>query len=280
MKKFSGVLTALVTPFKHHQVDFESLDRLISFQLNKGIHGFVINGTTGESPTVSQNESSEVFSFVKKKIGDKVPLIYGAGSNSTENAISQSKHAEKLGADAILSVVPYYNKPTQQGLFEHFKAIASSVSTPVILYNVPSRTITSLELETIRRLSEHPNIIGIKEASGNIEFAKNIRASCGDEFLLLSGDDASYEEFIYAGGDGIISVASHVVPEIFLEKKTSQNKALIDAFYLESNPIPVKMALYCMGIISSPELRLPLTAMSCEKADKLKRILKERDIIK
>jgi 4-hydroxy-tetrahydrodipicolinate synthase len=279
MKKFKGVFTALVTPFKNNEVDFPSLGRLVDQQLKNGINGFVINGTTAESPTLELEEVKLIFNFVKKKLGNDKTLIFGAGSNSTEKAKKLAKEAEKLGADAILSVVPYYNKPTQVGLFEHFKAIANSSELPMILYNVPSRTITALELNTIKKLADHPQIIGIKEASGNISFAEQIRQSCGSEFVLLSGDDGSYDEFMNAGGDGIISVGSHIIPEAFIKQQIKQNKKLIDNLYTESNPIPVKMALYFMGTISSPELRLPLTTMSEDKAQKLKEILKERNLI-
>ena len=188
---FGGVITALITPFKDAKVDYRSLERLVQKQIQDGVSGFVVNGTTAESPTLHKSEVAEIFSQVKKLVPKNFPLIVGSGSNSTEKSIADSKEAEKMGADALLLVVPYYNKPQQRGLFEHFKAVASSVSIPSILYNVPGRTVTSLELETIRKLAEHPQIVGIKEASGKVEFAGQIRRQCGEAFVLLSGDDGS-----------------------------------------------------------------------------------------
>lgn len=280
MKTIKGVITALVTPFRDGKVDEDSLERLIEFQLAEGIEGFVINGTTGESPTVTAGERKKIFQFIQARVPKNFPLIMGTGSNSTEKSVEESKEAERLGADAVLVVVPYYNKPPQRGLLEHFKKIASDIRVPVILYNVPSRTITSLQLDTIKRLSEHPNILGIKEASGNIEFAKQIREACGKQFLLLSGDDGSYDDFMNAGGDGVISVCSHIIPTEMKQKRASKNKALIDALYLESNPIPVKMALHLMGLLKSPECRLPLVTMEQDKAEQLRVLMKEKGLIK
>lgn len=279
MKKFAGVITAIITPFFKGEVDYESLSKLIEVQIKDGIDGFVVHGTTGESPTVKENERKKIFDFVKSKVPVNFPLIVGTGTNSTEDSIELSIEAEKWGADALLVVVPYYNKPPQRGLLEHFKKIASSVQIPVILYNVPSRTITALELETIKKLSEHPNIIGIKEASGNIEFAKQIRQNCGSEFILLSGDDGSYDDFMKAGGDGVISVASHIVPEVMKKKTASQNKELIDYLFSEANPIPLKAALQQMGIIRSAELRLPLVEFSDSGKNKMKDLLKAKGLL-
>ncbi len=175
MKNFKGVFTALITPFKNGKVDFHSLENLINYQIKNQITGFVVNGTTAESPALKESEVVEIFKFIKSKTDKQMPLIMGTGSNDTETTIKKSKEAEALGADAVLVVVPYYNKPPQRGLLEHYIKVADSVNIPVILYNVPSRTITSLELATIKKLSEHPNIIGIKEASGNIQFLKDIK---------------------------------------------------------------------------------------------------------
>ena len=279
MKKFSGVITALVTPFKNQKVDYSSLESLVQQQLASGINGFVINGTTAESPTVTPAERREIFSFVKQRVPSNFPLILGTGSNSTQQTIEDSKEAEKMGADAVLVVVPYYNKPPQRGLLEHFKSVASAINIPVILYNVPSRTITSLEIETIKRLSEHPNILGIKEASGNIEFAKQIRSLCGESFLLLSGDDGTYDEFIAAGGDGVISVASHIIPREMKEARAKTKKELIDALFSEANPIPVKKALQLMNVIASDECRLPLVSFAAEKTEDFKAVLKKEGLI-
>lgn len=279
MKNFKGVITALITPFKKGEVDYASLEKLVQYQLDKKIAGFVINGTTAESPTLKKQEKKEIFSFVKSKVPDNFPLIMGTGSNSTEETKEAAREAEKIGADAQLVVVPYYNKPPQRGLFAHFKSVAESVQIPTILYNVPSRTITALELETIKKLSEHPQIIGIKEASGNIEFAKEIRKSCGESFILLSGDDGTYDEFMEAGGDGVISVASHIIPEVMNNKKARANKELIDLLFVEANPIPVKKALNLMGIIDSAECRLPLVELSDANTQRLLRTMQSKGLL-
>lgn len=279
MKNFKGVITALITPFEKGEVDYPSLEKLIKFQLEKKISGFVINGTTAESPTLKKHEKKEIFSFVKSKVPSNFPLIMGTGSNSTEDTKEAAREAEKMGADAQLVVVPYYNKPPQRGLFEHFKAVAESVQIPTILYNVPSRTITSLELETIKKLSAHPLIIGIKEASGNIEFAREIRKACGESFVLLSGDDGTYDEFMGIGGDGVISVASHIIPEDMILQRAKMNKELIDLLFVEANPIPVKKALYLMGIISSGECRLPLVELSDANTQRLLRSIQSKGLL-
>lgn len=279
MKNFKGVTTALITPFKGGEIDFQSLGSLVDFQLKNGVQGFVINGTTAESPTLTAAEREKIFRFVKDRVPKNFPLIMGTGSNSTAKTIDESKEAEKFGADAILVVVPYYNKPPQRGLLEHFKAVADATNIPNILYNVPSRTITFLELETIKKLSEHPNIYGIKEATGNIELDQQIRKACGESFLLLSGDDGTYDQFMKAGGDGVISVASHVIPKAMLEQRASENLDLIDMLFVEANPIPVKKALHLMGIIQSPECRLPLVTLADVHTEKLKKILKQKGLI-
>lgn len=279
MKKYSGLMTALITPFLDQKIDFDSLLSLIQHQLKNGVEGFIINGTTAESPNLSEEEVVQIFHFVKKHVPENFPLILGTGSNSTAKTIADSKKAEKLGADAVLVVVPYYNKPPQRGLFEHFKSVADQINIPVILYNVPTRTITALEVETIKKLSAHPNIIGIKEASGNIETAKQIRQQCGNEFILLSGDDGTYDEFMKAGGDGVISVASHIIPKAMKEQKIQEHKHLIDLLFCEANPIPVKAALHLIGIIKSSELRLPLVKLTPQLTEKMKAEMKARGLL-
>lgn len=279
MKKFKGIFTALVTPFLKGEIDFFSLERLIEDQIKKAVDGFVVSGTTGESPTLSHEEKKKIFNFIKERIPQNFPLILGAGNNSTAMSIEEACWAQKLGADAILSVVPYYNKPPQRGLIEHFKQIASSIEIPCILYNVPSRTVVSLELETILRLSEQPNIIGIKEASGNIKFAEQIRKNCGENFILLSGDDGSYDDFMAIGGNGVISVASHIIPESFKLRKVSEYKTFVDQLFVEANPIPIKMALFLRGIIKSPECRLPLMTLTEEYTENLKKEMSKRGLI-
>lgn len=278
-KKMSKVITALVTPFKDQVVDYKSFENLLQQQLDSGIKDFVINGTTAESPTLTNQEVENLFDHAKKKVLDSGSIILGTGSNSTLATTKNTQRAAELGADAALVVVPYYNKPTQEGLYLHFKTIADSCDIPIILYNVPGRTITSLGLETIKKLSEHPRIIGIKEASGDIAFAKQIRETCGDQFLLLSGDDATYEQFLFSGGDGIISVASHIVPKAFLEKNIQDYQRLITILFQEPNPTPVKMALYIQKIIQSPECRLPLLKMTALGAEVLTKEMSRLNLI-
>jgi 4-hydroxy-tetrahydrodipicolinate synthase len=267
---FSGTFTALVTPFLNNKIDYVSLEKIIQFQKENGVNGFVICGTTGESTSLVKKEKIELFNFVKNLKMKNTPLIFGCGGNNTEQVIDEIKTKEFEDCDAFLSVVPYYNKPPQRGLEQHFIKIANSASKPVILYNVPSRTITKLELSTIKSLSENKNIIGIKEASGDTNFALQISKTCHDDFVLLSGDDASYEDFLKSGGHGIISVASHILPKQFTQKKINNFKSLIEILFIESNPIPIKYALYIMGQIQSPELRLPLVSLKEELQSKLR----------
>ncbi|NUN04315.1 MAG: 4-hydroxy-tetrahydrodipicolinate synthase [Bdellovibrio sp.] len=293
MKNFKGTFTALITPFKNDKIDYASLDRLLKQQLEGGVTGFVVNGTTAESPTLEANEVAELYKHIRNFCGNDVPLIVGTGSNSTSKTIEDSKKAEAMGADAILVVVPYYNKPPQRGLYEHFKAVASSVKIPTILYNVPGRTITSLETATIASLAKVPGVIGIKEASGKINVAEEIIKACGKEFVMLSGDDGSYVEFLGVGGHGVISVASHVIPgqmvqwrQWALEGKIAQAREdinkymdLINLLFVEANPIPVKKALQVMGIIESAALRLPLAELSPEHTEVLKDEMKRVGIL-
>lgn len=284
MKNYKTTITALATPFLNNKIDLPSFEKLIEHQLKGQIGGFVINGTTGESPTLDWQEVTELFKKAKSLVPSHFPIILGTGSNSTKKTIETSKKAEELGADALLVVVPYYNKPPQRGLAAHFTQVADSVKIPSILYNVPSRTITSLSIESIEVLSKHEKIIGIKEASGNMDLAKQIRQRCGNDFILLSGDDGTYPDFLNSGGHGVISVATHILPKLFVKLRESiknQNEflnnsngfkkylRLINLLFSEANPIPLKKALQLMGIFSSPELRLPL----CELEDHLTRDL-------
>lgn len=284
MKNFKGTFTAIVTPFLNGAVDKNSFETLLRQQLDAGVDGFVINGTTAESPVLDERERAEIFQIARSFTGGKSVLIMGTGSNSTADSIENSQKAEKLGADGILVVVPYYNKPPQRGLYQHFKSVAESVSIPTILYNVPGRTITSLQPETIASLSKVRGVHGIKEASGKIDFASEIIAACGKDFVMLSGDDGTYVEFLAAGGHGVISVASHIIPKQMVQwKKWSQSgeiskaredikkyQRLIDLLFVEANPIPVKMALHFMGLLQSAELRLPLVEMDAQLAQDLR----------
>lgn len=268
--KFRGVVTALVTPFLNGQVDYDSLGTLVEWQISQGVDGFVVHGTTGESPTVTNDERFKIYNFIRSRVGREFPLIVGTGTNSTAQTIQFSKEAETWGADGVLVVVPYYNKPPQAGLLEHFKSVASSINIPTILYNVPGRTITSLSVETIQKLSQHPRIIGIKEASGDLKVAAEIRIACGDKFTLLSGDDATCDDFQRQGGQGVISVTSHIFPKAMKKLETSKYSEVVDLLFVEANPIPVKMALHWMKIIATPEMRLPLVPLSEAAQEKLK----------
>lgn len=275
MNRFAGVFTALLTPFKNGQIDYPSLKRLLRAQLDGGINGLVINGTTGESPTLTAKEKEDLFLFVKSETAGKVPLVMGTGSNSTGESVTATQRAEELGADAVLAVVPYYNRPPQRGLFQHYQAIANASRLPVILYNVPSRTITQLELETIVELSRLPNVIGIKEATGNLDFGRAIADECDEGFLLTSGDDGTFLDLIGVGGCGVISVASNIVPKLMVDwcnrtrrgdpgpkEEFSRFRGVNSELYSEANPIPIKMAAHLLGLIDSPELRLPLVSLS------------------
>lgn len=283
---FSGVITALVTPFKSGEIDFASLKKLIRFQMDGGVSGFVINGTTGESPTLTEDEKHKLFDFVRAEVGGKTPLIMGTGSNSTADSVRATQAAAKWGANAALVVVPYYNKPPQRGLFQHFQKIAACSTLPIILYNVPGRTITRLDLQTIADLSELPNVVGIKDATADIGFGADIVKACGEDFLVASGDDGTFLDLVRVGGQGVISVASHILPKEFSDwcrlaragsseprEEFNRYRELNDYLYVEANPIPIKMALHFMGLIESPELRLPLVQLSEPYAAELKKKL-------
>jgi 4-hydroxy-tetrahydrodipicolinate synthase len=276
MKLFTGVYTALVTPFYQGKIDFPSLENLITQQLSGGIAGFVVNGTTAESPTLSEDEAFELLTFVKGVVKDRAHVIFGSGSNSTEKTIQLSKKAEAKGAEGLLVVVPYYNKPPQAGLAAHFKKVAESVTLPIMLYNVPGRTVVSLALETIKELSEVKNIVAIKEATGNVDFGRQIISATGADFIVSSGDDETALELQQAGGQGTISVCSHIIPQWMgrwfhqayqpdFGVEFQKLKPLISSLYISANPIPVKAALKEMGLIRSSEVRLPLCPLSAEQ---------------
>ncbi len=282
----AGVYTALVTPFKKGQVDEGSLVKLVQDQQKKGVNQFVVNGTTAESPTLSQEESLNILRLVQKTAGAGTKIIFGSGSNCTRKTIEFSQKAVDAGATALLLVAPYYNKPPQQGLYEHFQKIADEVPCAQMLYNVPGRTITSLEVETIQKLSKHKNIVGIKEATGQMELGKNIIASCGPNWSVLSGDDETCLDLQKFGGRGVISVCSHIMPrkmtEWFSKPVTPAEledfygaRELIRSLYITSNPIPVKAALYILGIIDSDEMRLPLCTLTTSQKKQLESALQK-----
>ena len=273
MKKIGRLLTAMVTPFNEEgEVDYEQARKLALALLNSGSEGVVVVGTTGESPTLVRKEELRLFREVKSAVGERGAVVAGTGSNSTAEAIETTKEAERIGVDACLLVVPYYNKPTQEGLYQHFKAIAQSTSLPCILYNVPSRTVTSLSADTVIKLSQIDNIIGVKEASGNLEQISRIISQAKKGFLVWSGNDSDTLPILALGGYGVISVASHLVGRqisemigSFISGKTDEaarihNRLmpLVNALFIVSNPIPVKYALNHIGFyVGKP--RLPLT---------------------
>jgi 4-hydroxy-tetrahydrodipicolinate synthase len=285
MKQLGRLLTAMVTPFnKEGAVDYEQAKKLALALLDSGSDGVVLAATTGESPTLVREEEARLFTEVKSAVGGRGTIIAYTGSNSTAEAVAATKTAEKIGVDACLSVVPYYNKPTQEGLYQHFKTVADSTSLPCILYNVPSRTVTSLSADTTIRLSQIDNIIGVKEASGNLEQISRIITEARKGFLVWSGNDSDTFPILTLGGYGTISVASHLVGKQIKEMIDSaiagkMEKAagihhrllpLIDALFIVSNPVPVKYALNHIGFyVGKP--RLPLV----EPDEKTAAIIKE-----
>jgi 4-hydroxy-tetrahydrodipicolinate synthase len=287
-----GVITALVTPLRNDRVDEEALRRLVDEQIAAGIDGLVPVGTTGESPTLTNEEHIRVVEIVVEETKKRVPVIAGTGANSTHEAIELTLAAKKVGADATLQVTPYYNKPTQDGLYRHFKTIAEAAKLPTVLYNVPGRTGCDLLPDTIARLCDVPMVVGVKEATGNLQRAAQIIARVGDRLTLLSGDDATAMPFYAVGGHGCISVVSNVAPAgmaAMWDAAAAGNwpKArelhyqlfpLSEGLFIEANPIPVKAALAMMGKIAD-EIRPPLYPMTGANRDKVKKILADLKLI-
>jgi 4-hydroxy-tetrahydrodipicolinate synthase len=284
---FVGCGTALVTPFrKDLSLDEETLRRLVLRQIAAGINFLVPCGTTGESPTLSHQEHLRIVAITLEEAKGKVPVLAGAGGYDTRTVIEMARECERMGAEGILSVTPYYNKPTQEGLYHHFKAIASSISLPIILYNVPPRTNVNIDPATVRRLSEIENIIGVKEASGNISQITQVIQQVPEEFLVLSGDDALTLPLVAMGGRGIISVASNEIPAEmtrlaqlclagnFAEARAMQRKwmPLLEVNFIETNPTPVKAAMAEMGLLE-PVFRLPLVPPRTENLAKIRAVL-------
>jgi 4-hydroxy-tetrahydrodipicolinate synthase len=289
---FKGVITALVTPLRNDRVDEEALRRLVDEQIRAGIDGLVPVGTTGESPTLGNDEHIRVVQVVVEEAKKRVPVIAGTGSNSTREAIELTQAAKAVGADATLQVTPYYNKPTQDGLFRHFKAVADATGLPMVVYNVPGRTGCDLLPDTIARLCEVPQMVGVKEATGNLQRAAQIIARVGDRLAMLSGDDATAMPFYAVGGHGCISVVSNVAPADMAAMWDAAaagqwNKArelhyklfpLSEGLFIEANPIPVKTALAMMGKISD-EIRPPLYPMTGANREKVRKILVDLKLI-
>ncbi len=284
---FQGTGTALVTPFRRDgSIDEAALRRLVDFQIDDGIDMLLPCGTTGEGATLDAAETERVVSIVIEQARRRVPVIVGAGSNSTAKAIQQTRSAKKLGADGVLSVGPYYNKPTQQGFYEHFKAVAESEDLPIIVYNVPGRTGSNIEAATMLRLAEVRNIVAVKEASGNLGQIMDIIRDRPANFRVLSGDDAIALAIVAMGGDGLVSVVSNEAPGMMREILDAglagdlvrarelhyRLLPLMNANFMESNPIPVKAALAMMGLIEE-NYRLPLVPMSTANREKFKKIV-------
>lgn len=288
---FTGAMVALVTPFQEGEIDFQTLDELIDFQLAGGIDGIVPIGTTGESPTLSPEEHKQVIERVIKAVGGQIPVIAGAGSNSTAEAIEYTKFSKKVGADATLQVVPYYNKPTQEGFYQHFKAIAEEVDLPIVLYNIPGRCGAGMTPETVGRLAELENIVAIKEATGSLDQASEIATRC--DITIISGDDSLTLPLASVGGKGVISVVANIVPadvkaltDLILEgdlvSARQWHKKLFtlckSMLTLATNPIPIKAAMAMLNMCSD-ELRLPMTPLEESKKVILKQTLKDYGLL-
>ena len=290
---FKGAFTAIVTPFKNGQFDEAAYRELIEFQVKEGIHGIVPCGTTGESPTLSHAEHKRVVETCIDQVKKRVMVIAGSGSNNTAEAVELTKHAQAAGADAALMITPYYNKPTQEGLFQHYKTVASQTKIPIVVYNVPGRTSLNLLPETMARLAGIPNIVGLKDATGDLKQGCKTLELCGDKITVLSGDDFTTFPLLCVGGQGVISVVSNPAPadmagmcNAFFQGDLAQARALhykmwplTESMFIETNPVPVKTALKLMGKITG-EVRQPLCLMSAANEDKLRQVMQKYGLIK
>ena len=289
---FTGSMVALVTPFKNGQVDWPSLEALVEFHIQNGTHGIVPCGTTGESATLTHQEHDDVIRAVIKAVHKQVPVIAGTGSNSTDEAVRLTREAEKSGADGAQMISPYYNRPTQEGIYQHYKKVASEVGIPLIIYNIPGRTGSKIEPETLARLAEISNIAGVKEATGSVDQAIDVIRLCGDRLAVYSGEDSLIYSLMALGGKGVISTVANVAPketaqltEACLKGNWEQGRAiqfklipLIRSLFIETNPIPVKTALSLMGKCNG-EMRLPMTPMGEGNLKKLSQAMREFGLI-
>ena len=294
MKKriFTGAGTAIITPMKNGEIDYKRYAELIEFQIKNNIDAIVVCGTTGEASTLTDDEHREMIAFTAEKVNGRVKVVAGAGSNDTAYAIELSKHCEQSGVDAILQVTPYYNKTTQKGLIRHFCDIADSVTTPIILYNVPARTNLNILPSTYKELSKHPNIVATKEASSNMKAITQTRQLCGDDLAVYSGSDEDNVPILSIGGIGVISVLSNIVPQethdmcqLYFDGKVKESADLhikyidlVDALFCETSPIPIKTAMALMGL-DSGELRMPLVEMEEKNKNLLSDVLKKHGLI-
>ncbi|WP_298439497.1 4-hydroxy-tetrahydrodipicolinate synthase [uncultured Ferrimonas sp.] len=285
---FRGSLVALITPMHADgSVDFDGLAQLVEFHIEQGTDAIVANGTTGESATLSKDEQLQVVQATVAAVNGRIPVIAGSGSNNTADAIAMTKALDNIGVAAMLSVTPYYNKPSQAGLIAHYRAIAAVTNTPQILYNVPGRTCCDLANDTVAELSRVNNIIGIKDATGDLSRVTPLRAACGDDFLLLSGDDPTAMAFMLSGGDGVISVTNNVRPALFkalcdaslagdiakARHWNTQLAPLYHALFVEANPVPVKWAVEAVGAVAATHYRLPLMAPTNNTKDIVRQAL-------
>ena len=293
---FKGSNVALITPFKNNKLDEDNYIKLINFHLENGTNGLVPAGTTGESPTLSHDEHQKVIQLCVSETKDKVPVIAGTGSNSTEEAISLSKHAEKAGADGILIVTPYYNKPTQEGLYQHYKSINDNCGLPIIIYNIPSRSVVDMSVDTMARLFELKNIVGVKDATGDLNRVDQQKKKMGPDFIQLSGEDGTALEFNMRGGSGCISVTANVASKLcseFQEASLSKNNSnllakaklindkltpLHKSLFIESSPSPVKYAASLLNLCSD-DVRLPLVKVTEQTKKVVKSALSHANLI-
>ena len=279
-----GCLTALITPFRNGGIDDKAFQTLVDWQVTEGIDGVLVCGTTGESPTLSHKEHMRLTELCIEAARHRVPVLAGTGSNSTDETIEFARHAERAGADAQLVVIPYYNKPTQEGLYLHFKAVHDSCGLPIVIYNIPSRSVVDMTIETLTELAKLPRIIGVKDATGDLTRPVRTKLAIGTAFSLLGGDDGTSLAFLAQGGHGVISVTSNVAPKICVEMQDAWRRGdvlkaqqinemlmpLHQALFMETNPSPVKYAASLLGL-STPDVRLPL----CEVKDATKTKVRE-----
>jgi 4-hydroxy-tetrahydrodipicolinate synthase len=293
MMNFGQVLTAMVTPFDQHgEVDFNAARTLVNYLIDNGSDGLVVSGTTGESPTLTTEEKVELFKLTVETAAGRVPVIAGTGSNNTRASISLTKLAEEAGVDGIMLVAPYYNKPSQEGMFQHFKAIAETTSLPVMLYNIPGRSVVNMSVETVVRLSEISNIVAIKEASGNLDAMAEIISHTPEDFTLYSGDDGLTLPVLAIGGAGVVSVASHIIgnemQEMINQFKNGRVQEaavshrrllpIMKALFAAPNPTPVKAALNMQGV-QVGDVRLPMVALNDDEKSALQKVLPAKSLV-
>jgi 4-hydroxy-tetrahydrodipicolinate synthase len=293
MRMLTGTYTAIVTPFRNGQLDVPALEKLIRLQIKGGVDGIVPVGTTGESATVSYEEHVEIIRLAVQFAAGKVLVVAGTGGNSTSEAVYLTREAEKAGADASLQVAPYYNKPTQEGIFQHFQAVAAATKLPLMLYSIPGRCGIEIGVETVKRLAEAcPTIVAIKEAGGNADRVSALRAALGPKFVILSGDDSLTLPFMSVGAQGVVSVASNIIPKAIAsmvrayaagdlkgaQKLHAKYYPIFKDLFIETNPTPVKAALAMMGVVAE-EYRLPLVPLAAGNREKLAKTLKACAII-